>query len=80
MNFPLKFTGYYYIIILPARRYMTPVTNIALICFWQTPNAPTSAALPRIIRHTRAHDIDKFCIPVGQEKHRNIRGNYLKSL
>lgn len=42
---------------------MTPVTRMALICRWQTPNAPTRAALPSIIIQTREHDIDKFCIP-----------------
>lgn len=48
---------------LPANRYMTPVTNTALICRWHTPKAPTKAALPSMIRHTNEHEIDKFCIP-----------------
>lgn len=47
----------------PANRYMTPVTNTALIWCLKTPNNPTRAEEPRIMRHTRAQDIDKFCIP-----------------
>jgi hypothetical protein len=47
----------------PANKYMTPVTRTALIWCWKTPKAPTRAALPSIIKHTRAQDIDKFCIP-----------------
>lgn len=49
--------------VLPANKYMMPVTNIALICRWNTPKAPKSAALPKIIKHTNEQDIDKFCIP-----------------
>ena len=48
----------------PANKYMTPVTKTALIWCWNTPKAPTRAALPKTIRQTRAQDIDKFCIPV----------------
>lgn len=48
---------------IPANKYMIPVTNTALICRWQTPKAPKSAALPKIIKHTNEQDIDKFCIP-----------------
>lgn len=48
----------------PANKYITPVTKIALICRWQTPKAPINAADPKIIKHTRAHEMDKFCIPV----------------
>lgn len=54
---------------LPANKYITPVTRTALIWCWQTPNAPTKAALPSIMRHTRAQDIDKFCIPEKQQTH-----------
>lgn len=40
------------------------MTKIALICLWHTPNAPINAADPKIMRQTRAHDIDRFCIPI----------------
>lgn len=48
---------------IPANKYITPVISIALICLWHTPNAPTKAALPNIIKQTSEQDIDKFCIP-----------------
>lgn len=48
---------------LPASKYITPVTKTALICRWQIPKAPISAADPNIIKQTSAQDIDKFCIP-----------------
>lgn len=38
---------------------------MALTCRWHTPNAPIKAADPKIIKHTSAHEMDKFCIPVG---------------
>lgn len=49
--------------ILPASKYMTPVTRIALICRWHIPNDPNRAAEPKMIKHTNEHDIDKLCIP-----------------
>lgn len=55
-----------YIKYIPANKYMTPVTKTALIWCWNTPKAPTRAALPKTMRQTRAQEIDKFCIPVGK--------------
>lgn len=49
-----------------ANKYITPVTKIALICRWKTPKAPSSAALPKIIKHTSEQDIDRFCIPATE--------------
>jgi len=51
---------------LPASKYMTPVTRTALIWCFSTPKTPTSADDPRMIRHTKAQEIDKFCIPATQ--------------
>lgn len=45
---------------------MTPVTRTALIWCFSTPNVPTSADDPRMIRHTKAQEIDKFCIPATE--------------
>ena len=45
---------------------MTPVTRTALIWCFSTPNIPTSADDPRMIRHTKAQEIDKFCIPATE--------------
>lgn len=42
---------------------MTPVISIALFCFWQTPKAPSSEAAPKMIKHTKAQDIARFCMP-----------------
>lgn len=68
---------------LPANKYMTPVMSIALICRWHTPNAPTKAALPNIIKHTSEHEIDKFCIPEKNKKKTsfffNIHSDLLKT-
>lgn len=47
----------------PASKYITPVTKTALIWCWKTPKAPTRAALPSMIKQTKAQDIDRFCIP-----------------
>lgn len=51
---------------LPASKYITPVTKIALICRWKIPKAPSSAALPNMIKQTSEQDIERFCIPVGK--------------
>lgn len=54
--------------LVPARRYITPVTRTALIWCLNTPKAPTKAALPKIIRHTKAQEIERFCIPIVNKK------------
>jgi len=53
---------------LPARRYITPVTSTADIWCLHSPKKPINAAHPRIIRHTREHEMLRFCIPETERK------------
>lgn len=48
-----------------ASKYMTAVIviKIAQFCFCHSPKAPKSEADPKIIRHTKAQDMARFCIP-----------------
>lgn len=66
-EFILIFLRIFNVVALPASRYITPVTKIALIWRWHTPNAPINAADPNIMRQTKAHEIDRFCIPCYNE-------------
>lgn len=47
---------------------MTPVTSTALIWCLMTPSEPTKAEDPRMMRHTREQDMERFCIPVTSQQ------------
>lgn len=47
---------------------MTPVTIMGLICLLMSPRIPRGAADPKRMRHTIAHDIARFRMPVQRYK------------